>query len=50
MKLIREKIIKYLGDKYTIKLIDIVNEMVQLEENNRPDFITLEQKYFKYFN
>ena len=46
MKIIKEKLMKYLSGKYSLKLINILNEMLQIEENNRPDFIALEKKYF----
>ena len=46
MKLIKEKLIKYLSGRYSFKLINILYEMLQVEENNRPDFLTLEKKYF----
>ena len=46
MKIIKEKLMKYLSGKYSLKLINILCEMLQIEENNRPDFITLENKYF----
>ena len=46
MKLIKEKLIHYLNGRYSFKFITILYEMLQIEEHNRPDFITLEQKYF----
>ena len=46
MKLIKDKLEKYLSGRYSIKLINILCEMLQIEESNRPDFITLEKKYF----
>ena len=46
MKLVKEQLIKYLSGKYSMNLIDRLAEMLQIEENNRPDFITLEKKYF----
>ena len=46
MKIIKEKLMKYLSGKYSLRLINILNEMLQIEENNRPDFIILEKKYF----
>ena len=46
MKIIKEKLMKYLSGKYSLNLINILIEMLQIEENNRPDFITLEKKYF----
>ena len=46
MRLIKEQLIKYLSGRYSFKLINILYEMLQVEENNRPDFITLEKKYF----
>ena len=45
MKLVKEQLKKYLSGKYSVKFIDILTEMLQIEENNRPDFITLENKY-----
>ena len=46
MELIKDKLVKYLNTRYSFKLIDILYEMLQIEENDRPDFITLEKKYF----
>ena len=46
MKLIKEQLIKYLSGKYSIKLINILYEMLQIDESIRPDFINLEKKYF----
>jgi len=46
MELIKKKLINYLNIRYSFKLIDILYEMLQIEENDRPDFITLEKKYF----
>ena len=46
IKLIKEQLIKYLSKRYSFKLINILYEMLQIDENNRPDFITLEKKYF----
>ena len=46
MKLIKEQLIKYLSGKYSIKLIIILYEMLQIDESIRPDFINLEKKYF----
>ena len=46
MKLVKEILMKYLSGKYSLKFINILVEMLQIEENNRPDFITLEKKCF----
>jgi serine/threonine protein kinase len=46
IKLIKKQLIKYLSGRYSYQLINIVNEMLQIDENYRPDFITLEKKYF----
>ena len=46
MKLVKDQLLKYLSNRYSFKLINILYEMLQLDENNRPDFITLEKKYF----
>ena len=46
MKLIKEQLTKYLSGKYSIKLINILYEMLQIDETIRPDFISLEKKYF----
>ena len=46
MKLIKEQLIKYLSVRYSNKLINILYEMLQVNEDNRPDFISLEKKYF----
>ena len=46
IKLIEECLDKYLSERYTEKLIKIILDMLQIDENLRPDFITLEKKYF----
>ena len=46
MKLIRNQLIKELSGRYSYQLINILYEMLQIDENIRPDFITLEKKYF----
>ncbi len=46
MKMIKERLITYLSGRYSFKLINILYEMLQIEEKKRPDFITLEKKYF----
>ena len=46
MKVIKEKLFHYLSGRYSLSFINILYEMLQIEEHNRPDFITLEQKYF----
>ena len=35
---------KYLGDRYSNKFISLIHLMLQVEEQNRPDFIQLEEK------
>ena len=47
MNKIKEVVLKYLGERYSSKLINILMEMLQVDENNRPDFIKLEKKYFQ---
>ena len=46
MKIIKKRIVKYLSSRYSFKLINILFEMLELEENYRPDFMILEKKYF----
>ena len=46
IKLIEECLDKYLSERYTEKSIKIILDMLQIDENLRPDFITLEKKYF----
>ena len=46
MKLIKNQIIKNLYGRYSYTLINILYEMLQIDENYRPDFLTLEKKYF----
>jgi len=46
MRLIKKRIVKYLSSRYSFKLINILFEMLEIEENYRPDFIILEKKYF----
>ena len=46
IKLIEECLDKYLSERYTVKIINIILDMLQLDENLRPDFINLEKKYF----
>ena len=46
IKLVKECLNKYLSDRYSIKLIEILLDMLQIDENLRPDFVTLEKKYF----
>ena len=46
IKLIEECLDKYLSERYTVKITNIILDMLQLDENLRPDFINLEKKYF----
>ena len=46
MASIKEVLIRYLIGRYSFKFINILLEMLQVDENLRPDFIQLEQKYF----
>ena len=46
MKQIKDQLKKYLSKRYSFKLINILEEMLQLDEINRPDFIALEKKHF----
>jgi hypothetical protein len=46
IKLIEECLENYLSERYSIKIIKIILDMLQIDENLRPDFITLEKKYF----
>ena len=45
-KIIEEFLNKYLSKRYSEKIIKIILEMLQVDENLRPDFVTLEKKYF----
>jgi hypothetical protein len=45
-KVIEEYLDKYLSERYSIKIIKIILDMLQIDENLRPDFITLEKEYF----
>ena len=47
MDKIKEVLLRYLCGRYSFKLINILMEMLQVDENNRPDFIILEKKHFK---
>ena len=46
IKVIEELLDKYLSGRYSKKIIEIILDMLQVDENLRPDFITLEKKYF----
>ena len=46
MKNVKECLNKYLGERYSIKLIEILLDMLQIDENLRLDFVSLEKKYF----
>jgi hypothetical protein len=46
MRIIKKYIVKYLSSRYSFKLINILFEMLEIEENYRPDFMILEKKYF----
>ena len=46
MKNVKECLNKYLEERYSIKLIEILLDMLQIDENLRLDFVTLEKKYF----
>ena len=46
MKQINEILYKYLGDRYSSKMISLMYMMLETEELLRPDFILLE----KYLN
>ena len=45
IKVIEELLDKYLSGRYSKKIIEIILDMLQVDENLRPDFITLEKKY-----
>ena len=45
-KIVEQILEKYLSQKYSEKLIKIIVDMLQIDENLRPDFVTLEKKYF----
>ena len=46
MKNVKECLNKYLEERYSIKLIEILLDMLQIDENLRLDFVSLEKKYF----
>ena len=46
MKNVKECLNKYLEERYSIKLIEILLDMLQIDENLRLDFVNLEKKYF----
>ena len=46
MRIIKKRIVKYLSSRYSFKLINILFEMLEIDENYRPDFMILEKKYF----
>ena len=46
IKVIEEHLDKYLSERYSIKIIKIILDMLQIDENLRPDFVALEKKYF----
>ena len=46
MRTVKKRIVKYLSSRYSFKLINILFEMLEIEENYRPDFMILEKKYF----
>ena len=46
IKVIEELLDIYLSGRYSKKIIEIILDMLQVDENLRPDFITLEKKYF----
>ena len=46
IKVIEEYLDKYLSERYSIKIIKIILDMLQIDENLRPDFVALEKEYF----
>jgi len=48
MDQIKETLYKYLGDRYSSKLISLIHIMLETEELLRPDFISLEKKLDSY--
>lgn len=48
MEQINETLYKYLGDRYSNKLISLIHCMLETEELLRPDFISLEKKLDNY--
>ena len=46
VKIIEKCLDEYLSQRYSVKLINIILQMLQIDENLRPDFVTLEKKYF----
>ena len=45
-KKVKECLNKFLEERYSIKIIEILMDMLQIDENLRLDFISLEKKYF----
>ena len=45
---IKETLCKYLGDRYSNKIISLIHSMLETEERLRPDFISLENKLDSY--
>ena len=43
MVLIKKKITNYIKERYSDKFLNIILEMLEIEEKNRPDFIQLEK-------
>ena len=48
MDQIKETLCKYLGDRYSNKIISLIHSMLETEELLRPDFISLEKKLDSY--
>ena len=46
VKIIEKCLDEYLSQRYSVKLINIILQMLQIDENLTPDFVTLEKKYF----
>ncbi len=47
MNVIKKVIRHYLGNRYSLKVYNILFAMLQIDENLRPDFIQLENNFFK---
>lgn len=50
MNTIKDIMEKYIKNRYSKNITDLLFTMLQLEEKNRPDFIELESMVKKLFN
>ena len=50
MQKIKEILFNYLNQRYSLKYIQFILEMLEINENKRPDFIQLEMEMNKLFS